>query len=118
MAVVMDIIVIYVKFMMTLMTQNFKIAITMAVLIGVSGLTISNVGPNAFSQETPNKQIDEAMKALDSGDDAAAEDYMQEANNTLPEGQAKTELGEAMKALQAGNVTGAMTHLQTTQDIL
>ena len=37
---------------------------------------------------------------------------MQEANNTLPEGLAKTQVDEAMKALQAGNSTGAMTLLQ------
>ena len=39
---------------------------------------------------------------------------MQEANNTLPEGPAKTQVDEAMKALQAGNSTGAMTHLEAT----
>ena len=33
--------------MMTLMAQTFKIAIAMAVLFGVSGLIISNVGPIA-----------------------------------------------------------------------
>ena len=41
---------------------------------------------------------------------------MQEANNTLPEGLAKTEVDEAMKALQAGNSTGAMTHLQARSE--
>jgi cellobiose-specific phosphotransferase system component IIA len=101
------------------MVQTCKIAITIAVLFGVSGLIISNVGPIASAQEeTANKQMDEAMKALNSGDDAAAEGSMQEANNTLPEGQAKFHLGEAMKALQAGNSTGAMTHLQAAQNNL
>jgi cellobiose-specific phosphotransferase system component IIA len=108
----------YVKYMTTLMAQTFEIAIAMVVLFGLSGLIISNVGPIAFAQETANKQIVEAMKALDSGDDAAAEGAMQEANNTLPEGIAKTEVDEAMKALQAGNSTGAMTHLQAAQNNL
>ena len=104
--------------MMTLMTRTFKISIAMVVLFGVSGLIISNVGLIASAQETANKQLDEAMKALDSGDNAAAEGYMTEADKTLPEGQAKFHLGEAMKALQAGDDQGAMTHLQAAQDSL
>ena len=104
---------------MTLMAQTFEIAIATVLLLGLSGLIISNVGPIAFAQdETANKQLVEAMKALNSGDDAAAEGAMQEANNTLPEGLAKTEVDEAMKALQAGNSTGAMTHLQAAQNNL
>jgi hypothetical protein len=103
--------------MMILMGQNFRLAIEMAVLFGLSGLIISNVGLVAFAQtqETANKQMDEAMKALDSGDNAGAEGYLQEANQTLSEGPAKTEVGEAMTALQAGNVTGAVAHLQAAQ---
>ena len=57
--------------MMTLMAQTFEITIAMVGLFGLSGLIISNVGPIAFAQEeTANKQIVEAMKALNSGDDA------------------------------------------------
>jgi cellobiose-specific phosphotransferase system component IIA len=103
---------------MVLMAQIYKIAIAMAVLFAVSGLMISNVGPVASAQETANKQMDEAMKALDSGDNAAAEGYMTEADNTLPEGQAKFHLGEAIKSLQAGDVQGAKMHLQAAQDSL
>ena len=56
--------------MMTLMAQTFEIAIAMVGTFGLSGLIISNVGPIAFAQEeTANKQIVEAMKALDAGDD-------------------------------------------------
>jgi hypothetical protein len=44
-----------------------------------------------------------------------AEGFLQEANQTLPEGQAKTDVSEAMMALQAGNVTGATTLLQASQ---
>ena len=56
---------------MTLMAQTFEITIAMVVLFGLSGLTISNVGPIASAQEeTANKQIVEAMKALNAGDDA------------------------------------------------
>ena len=56
--------------MMTLMAQTFEITISMVVLFGLSGLVITNVGPIAFAQEeTANKQLVEAMKALNSGDD-------------------------------------------------
>ena len=104
---------------MTLMAQTFEISIAMVVLFGLSGLVISDVGPIAFAQdETANKQLVEAMKALNSGDDAAAEGAMTEANSTLPAGQAKFHLGEAMKALQAGDVQGAKMHLQAAQNSL
>ena len=95
------------------MVQTFKIAIAMAVLFGV-GLIISNVGPiaSASDQETANKQLDEALKSLDSGDNAAA------ANNTLAEGQAKTEVGDAITALQAGNITGAQMEIEAAQGLL
>ena len=43
---------------------------------------------------------------------------MQEANNTLPEGLAKTQVDEAMKVLQAGNSTSAMTHQQAVKNNL
>jgi hypothetical protein len=109
---------IYVKFMMTLMIQNIRLEIALAVLFGITGLIVSNVGPVVFAQETANKQLEEAVKALDSGDNAGAEGYLQEANQTLPEGQAKTEVGEAMMALQAGNVTGATTDIQAAQALL
>jgi cellobiose-specific phosphotransferase system component IIA len=100
---------------MTLMAQTYKVAIAMAVLFGVSGLIISNVGPIASAQETANKQLEEAMKALDSGDNAAAEGYLTEANNTLAEGQAKTEVGEAIKALQAGDINGTKMDIEAAQ---
>jgi hypothetical protein len=103
---------------MTLMAQTYKVAIAMAVLFGVSGLIISNVGPIASAQETANKQLDEASKALDSGDNAGAEGFLIEANNTLAEGQAKTEVGEAMTALQAGNITGAQMEIEAAQGLL
>jgi uncharacterized protein HemY len=103
---------------MVIMALIYNIAISMAVLFGITGLIISNVGPEAFAQtlETANKQMDEAMKALDSGDNAAAEGYMTEADKTLPEGQAKFHLGEAIKALQAGDVQGAKMHLEAAQN--
>jgi cellobiose-specific phosphotransferase system component IIA len=100
---------------MTLIAQTYEVAIAMAVLFGVSGLIISNVGPIASAQETANKQLEEAMKALDSGDNAAAEGWLTEANQTLAEGPAKTEVGEAIKALQAGDINGTKMDIQAAQ---
>jgi hypothetical protein len=68
-------------------------------------------------QETANKQLDQAMKALDSGDNAAAEEYLKEADNSLS-GEAKMHVGEAMKALQAGDIEGAKMHTQVAQGLL
>ena len=70
------------------------------------------------NQETANKQLDLALKALDSGDNAAAEGYMKEADNSLSEGEAKMHLGEAMKSLQAGDIEGAKMHAQLAQGLL
>jgi hypothetical protein len=44
-----------------------------------------------------------------------AEGYLIEANNTLAEGQAKTEVGEAMTALQAGDINGTKMDIQAAQ---
>ena len=118
--------------------QTYKVAIVMAGPFGASGLIITNVGPIASAattnqtgsnmtttaggggdQETANKQLDLAIKALDSGDNtAAAEGYMKEADKSLSEGQAKMHLGEAMKALQAGDIQGAKMHAQVAQGML
>jgi hypothetical protein len=104
------------------MVQTFKIAIAMAVLFGV-GLIISNVGPiaSASDQETANKQLDEALKSLDSGDNAGAEGDLIEANSTLAKQSmplAKTEVGKAITALQAGNITGAQMEIEAAQGLL
>jgi hypothetical protein len=124
-------------FIMRHIVQTYKVAIMMAILFGASGLIIANVGPFASAattnqtgsnmtntaggggdQETPSKQLDLAIKALDSGDDTAAEGYMKEADKSLSAGQAKMHLGEAMKALQAGDIQGAKMHAQVAQGML
>jgi cellobiose-specific phosphotransferase system component IIA len=80
--------------------------------------TTTTGGGGGGDQETATKQLDQAMKALESGDNAAAEGYMKEADKTLPEGQAKMHLSEAMKALQADDIEGAKTHTQFAIDNL
>jgi cellobiose-specific phosphotransferase system component IIA len=78
----------------------------------------ADCGCDGGDQVTATKQLDLAMKALESGDSAAAEGYMTEADKTLSEGEAKTHLSEAMKALQAGDMEGAKTHAQFAIDNL
>jgi cellobiose-specific phosphotransferase system component IIA len=75
-------------------------------------------GGGGGDQETANKQLDQAVKALDSGDNAAAEGYLKEADNSLSEGEAKMHIGEAMKSLQAGDIDGAKMHSQLAQGLL
>lgn len=83
-----------------------------------ANITTTTAGGGGGDQVTPTKQLDLAMKALDSGDKAAAEGYMKEADKTLSEGEAKTHLSEAMKALQAGDTEGAKMHAQAAQGYL
>ena len=71
----------------------------------------------AFGQESANKQLDQAIKALDSGDNAAAEGYLKEADNSTS-GEAKMHVGEAMKALQANDTAGTEMHIQAAQGLL
>ena len=131
--------------MMMARIQTYIVTVAIAVLFGVGILIMTNSGPIAFAsplsattnqtgnqtdanitttaggggdQETATKQLDQAMKALDSGDKAAAEGYMKEADKTLSEGQAKMHLSEAMKALQADDIGGAKTHTQVAIDNL
>ena len=85
---------------------------------GANITTTTTAGGGGGDQETATKQLDQAIKALDSGDKAAAEGYMKEADNTLSEGEAKTHLSEAMKALQADDIQGAKMHAQAAQGYL
>ena len=106
----------------------YIVSFAIAVLFGVHALIMTNIIPIASAsplaatnqtgnqtgvnmtttaggargaQEAPNNQLDQAMKALESGDNAAADGYMKEANKTISEGEAKMHLDEAMKALQS-----------------
>jgi cellobiose-specific phosphotransferase system component IIA len=82
------------------------------------GNMTTTTGGGGGDQETANKQLDQAMKALESGDNAAAEGSLKEADSSLSEGEAKMHIGEAMKSLQAGDVEGAKMHTQIAQGLL
>ena len=82
-----------------------------------TGVNMTTAAGGGGNQEPANKQLDQAMKALDSGDNAAAEEYLKEADNSLS-GEAKMHVGEAMKALQAGDIEGAKMHTQVALGLL
>jgi hypothetical protein len=61
----------------------------------------------------------QALKALDSGDIAAAVGYLEETLQVLPTIQEKTQLGVALNALQHSNDTkSARMHVQLAQGSL
>jgi cellobiose-specific phosphotransferase system component IIA len=83
-----------------------------------SGNMTTTTGGGGGDQETANMQLDQAMKALESGDNAVAEGSLKEADGSLSGGEAKMHIGEAMKSLQAGDVEGAKMHAQIAQGLL
>jgi hypothetical protein len=83
-----------------------------------AGNMTTTTGGGGGNQETANKQLDQAMKALESGDNAVAEGSLKEADSSISGGEAKMHIGEAMKSLQAGDVEGAKMHTQIAQGLL
>jgi hypothetical protein len=70
-------------------------------------------------KEKINRQLEQVMKALDSGDIAAAEEYLKETIQGLPTEEAKTHLGIALNGLHYFNDTkGARMHVQLVQGSL
>jgi hypothetical protein len=109
--------------MVTASIQTYAIAIIPAVLfeLGVpisAGVTTSADGQAAVDKEKINRQLEQIMKALDSGDNAAAENYLKETIQGLPTME-KTQLSVALNALQNSNDTkSARMHVQLVQSSL
>ena len=80
-----------------------------SLLIGTS--MTATVEVLAVDQETINKQLDQANKAIESGDNEAAKGYLGEAVNST-QGEQKMHIEEAIKSLQSADMEGAKTHLQ------
>ena len=84
------------------------VAIIAAILFGLGVLISTSMtadGQAVVDQEKINRQLEQALKALDSGDIAAAEGYLEETVQGLPAGESKTHLEIAMNALQTSNDT-------------
>ena len=76
-------------------------------------------GQAAVDYEKINRQLEQAMKALDSDDIAAAVKYLEETVQGLPEGEAKTHVAVAIDGLRYTNDTiGAKMHVQLAQSSL
>jgi hypothetical protein len=107
--------------MVTARIQTYTIAIIPAVLFGLDELISAGMTRTADSQavldkEKINRQLEQAVKALDSGDIAAAEEYLYEIIQGLPTEEAKTHLAIAINGLHYLNDTkGAKMHIQLAQ---
>ncbi|MGA7541635.1 MAG: hypothetical protein WBW34_01100 [Nitrososphaeraceae archaeon] len=94
------------------MTAIAAVLFGLGVLISTSMTTTAD-GQAVVDQEKINRQLKQALKALDSGDIAAAEGYLEETVQRLPTGESKTHLEIAMNALQTSNDTkSARMHVQ------
>jgi hypothetical protein len=88
------------------------------VLISTSMTTTAD-GQAVVDKEKINRQLEQVMKALDSGDIAAAEEYLKETAQGLPDGEAKTHLSVAIDALKYSNDTKApRMHVQLVEGSL
>jgi hypothetical protein len=88
------------------------------VLISTSMTTTAD-GQAVVDKEKINRQLEQVLKALDSGDIAAAEEYLKETAQGLPDGEAKTHLSVAIDALKYSNDTKApRMHVQLVEGSL
>jgi hypothetical protein len=110
--------------MVTARIQTYTIVIIPAVLLGLdvlisAGMTRTADSQAAVDKEKINRQLEQVVKALDSGDNAAAEGYMHEMIQELPTEEAKTHLAIAINGLHYFNDTkGAKMHIQLVQSSL
>ena len=99
------------------------VAIIPAVLFGLdsiinAGMTTAD-GQAAVNQEKINRQLEQVMKALDSGNITAAVKYLEETAQGLPTVEAKTHMAIAIDGLIYLNDTeGARTHVQLVRSSL
>jgi hypothetical protein len=90
----------------------------LGVLISTSMTTTAD-GQAVVDQEKINRQLEQIVKALDSGDIAAAKGYLEETVQGLPDGEAKTHLSVAINALLYSNDTkGPRMHVQLVENSL
>jgi hypothetical protein len=108
---------------LTARIQTHTGAIIPAVIFGLgvlvsAGMTTTADGQPA-DQEKVNRQLEQVVKALDSGDIAAAMEYLKETVQGLPTGVAKTHLYIAINDLQYSNdAESARLHVRLGQGIL
>ena len=100
------------------------VAIIAAVLFGLgvlisTSMTTTADGQAVVDQEKINRQLEQVVKALDSGDIAAAVEYLKETVKGLPTGELKTHLAIAINGLLYSNDTKSpRMHVQLGQNSL
>jgi hypothetical protein len=110
--------IIFFPYVVTARVQTYAVAIIPAVLFGLvvlisAGKTITADGQAAIDQEKINRLLEQVVKALDSGDNTAAEEFLNEIVPELPMGAAKTHLDIAINGLHYSNDTEtAKMHVQ------
>jgi hypothetical protein len=110
--------------MVTARIQTYTVAVIAAELFGLgvligTGMTTTADGQAAVDQEKIDRQLEQVLKAFDSGDIAAAKGYLEETVQGLPDGETKTHLSVAIDALKYSNDTKApMMHVQIVQNSL
>jgi hypothetical protein len=103
---------------MNTVTVIFVVLFGFGVLISTSMTTTAN-GQVVVDREKINRQLEQVVKALDSGDIAAAVEYLKETAQGLPDGEAKTHLSVAIDALKYSNDTKApRMHVQLVEGSL
>jgi hypothetical protein len=83
-------------------------------MTGSTNMTGPNMTTSGTSGGSAKMHIDEAIKALDSGDKQAASTHLTAAQQTISgeSDQAKMHFGEGMKAFSSGDSNGALMHLK------
>jgi hypothetical protein len=103
---------------MNTVTVIFVVIFGFGVLISTSMTTTAN-GQVVVDREKINRQLEQVVKALDSGDIAVAVEYLKETAQGLPDGEAKTHLSVAIDALKYSNDTKApRMHVQLVEGSL
>ena len=113
--------IIFFPYIVTAKIQTYTVTIIPAVLFGLDvligeGMTTT---ANGVDQEKMNRLLEQVVKALDSGDTAAAQEYLNEIVQGLPAGEAKTHVAIAIDSLRYTNDTeSARMHVQLVQSSL
>lgn len=94
--------------------QNMTIPNNMTSSDNMTNATASGAGASA------KMHIEEAIKALEAGNTAAASTHLTAAQQAIPieSEQVKMHFGEAMKAFSSGDSNGALMHLKAANDVL
>jgi hypothetical protein len=89
-------------------------------ITGPNNMTASNMTTSNTSGGSAKMHLEEAIKALESGNKDAASTHLTAAQQAISgeSDQAKMHFDEGMKAFSAGDTNGALMHLKAAKDAL